>query len=372
MRRLSKIVVLAALLGVVAEAPVRAHAEDKPAVIRIAYPGVGIGNRPSVGGNSAAVMHLRGILEDEFKQDGIKVTWTFLRGAGPAVNELYANNLADFSLLGDLPSLIGKSGGLKTRMLAATGIRGNLYFVVPSDSPIQTLKDMRGKRIALFKGTNNQLAANKVLEANGMSEKDVRFINMDNASYRAALVTGDIDGAFGGSDLIGLRDQGAIRIVYRTAGDPRFLRHASFIGAEAFIQKYPQITQRVVTSLVKAAKWISDQDANPTIAFQLWTKSGVRFADYREDWQGQSLKVFSSPLIDPYLISQYKTQVKQAKKFGLIKNDVSIDNWVEPRFLAQALKDLKLENFWQPVGEDGVVPKPTASVADPSHVTASR
>lgn len=372
MRTLSKTAALAAVLGWTLLVGTRAHAEDKPSVIRMANPGVGIGNRPTVGGSSAAVMHLRGILEDEFKNDGIKVTWTFLRGAGPAVNELYANNLVDFSLLGDLPSLIGKSGGLKTRVLAATGIRSNLYFVVPSDSPIQALKDMRGRRIALFKGTNNQLAANKILEANGMSEKDVRFINMDNASYRAALVTGDIDGAFGGSDLIGLRDQGAIRIIYRTAGDPRFLRHASFVGSETFIQKYPQITQRVVKSLVKAAKWLADQDQNPQLAFQLWTKSGTRFADYREDWQGQSLKVFSSPLLDPYFLSQYKIQVQQAKKYGLIKNDVSIDSWIEPRFLQAALKELNLENFWTPVAPDGVVPKVTASVQVPAEATASR
>lgn len=53
-----------------------------------------------------------------------------------------------------------------------------------------------------------------------MTEKDVRFINMDTATYRAALLTGDIDGAFGGSDVIGMRDQGAVKIVYKTAGDP--------------------------------------------------------------------------------------------------------------------------------------------------------
>jgi ABC-type nitrate/sulfonate/bicarbonate transport system substrate-binding protein len=62
------------------------------------------------------------------KRDGIQITWSFLRGAGPATNELYANGLADFSLLGDLPSIIGHSGGLKTRVLAATAIRGNTYI----------------------------------------------------------------------------------------------------------------------------------------------------------------------------------------------------------------------------------------------------
>ena len=74
-----------------------ARAEDKPDVIRIANPGVGIGNRPVVGGSAWSLVHLRGMLEDEFAPDGIKVSWTFLRGAGPAVNELYANQLTDFS-----------------------------------------------------------------------------------------------------------------------------------------------------------------------------------------------------------------------------------------------------------------------------------
>jgi len=348
-----------------------AQAEDKPSVIRMAYPGVGIGNRPITGGNSAAIVHLRGMLEEEFKNDGIKVTWNFLRGAGPATNELYANDLVDFSLLGDLPSIIGKAGGLKTRILAATAIRGNLYFVVPAESSIQSIKDIRGKRIALFKGTNGQLAANKLLAAHGMTEKDVRFINMDTATYRAALVTGDIDGAFGSSDLIGLRDQGAIKIVYKTDGDPRFLRHCSFIGAESFIKKYPQVTQRVVNTLVKAAKWMSDQEQNPTTVFQLWTKSGVRFADYREDFAKQSLKVVASPLLDPYFVSQYKSQVQDAKKFGLIKNDISVDAWIEPRFLNQALKDLKLEGYWQPVGENGVIASASPAPAQPAPTVAA-
>src|SRR3954462_13985041 len=137
---------------------------DAPSVIRMAFPGVGVGNRPVTGGSSVSTVHLQGLLENEFKNDGIQVTWSFLRGAGPATNELYANGLADFSLLGDLPSIIGHAGGLKTRVLAATAIRGNTYIFVPTSSSIQSVKDLRGKRVAIFKGTNIQLTANKILE----------------------------------------------------------------------------------------------------------------------------------------------------------------------------------------------------------------
>jgi len=196
------------------------------------------------------------LLDQEFKKDGIEVSWTFLRGAGPAVNELYANGLADFSLLGDLPSIVGRSSGLKTRVLAATAIRQNTYLAVPADSSIQGIKDLKGKRVAIFKGTNIQLAVAKLLEQNGLQEKDIKAINMDQATSRSALITKDIDAAFGGAELLALRDQGAARIAYRTDGNPAFLRHCTFVGSEDFIKKYPEITQRIVKQLVIAAKWI--------------------------------------------------------------------------------------------------------------------
>jgi len=332
----------------------RSALADKPSVIRIAYPGIGIGNRPAVGGSSTAVLHLRGMLEEEFKADGIQVKWSFLRGAGPAVNEAYANGLVDFSLLGDLPSIIGKSGGLKTKILAATAIRGSTYIAVPADSSIQNIKDLKGKKVAMFKGTNIQLAINKILRKNGLTERDVRFINMDTATAKAALVTKDIDAAFGGSDWLSLRDRGTARIIYNSRDDdPRFLRHCTFIGSQDFIEKYPDITKRVVKNLVLAAKWISDQDATPTPVFQLYTKSGVAFSNYKEDLASQSIKVTASPLLDAYISSTYKTNIQEAKRFGLIKNDVDFDSWVDSRFLEQVLKELNLQSYWKPIDPSG-------------------
>lgn len=326
-----------------------------PSVIRIGVPGVGIGNRPIIGGSSVATVALRGALEEEFRAEGIKIQWSFLRGAGPAVNELFANGLADFGWgLGDLPSIIGKAGGLKTRILAAGGIRQNTYLAVPSDSPISSIKDLRGHKVAIFKGTNIQLAIAKILEGNGFAEKDLRAINMDNNTARLALTTKDIDAVFGNADLLQLRDQGVAKVVYTTrGGDPRFLKHSSLIASQSFIDQYPDIAQRVVNKLVESAKWLSDQDANPAPVYQQWAKSGVQFSNYKEDFGPGALKLRSSPLIDEYFTSQYKRAISDAKRFGLIKNDIAFDSWVEPKFLNQALKAQKLEAYWPRYGEDG-------------------
>jgi sulfonate transport system substrate-binding protein len=121
-------------------------------VIRIANPGVGIGNRPVVGGSAWSLVHLRGMLEDEFAPDGIKVSWTFLRGAGPAVNELYANQLTDFSAYGDLPSIIGRASGLDTRILASMG-KFNLVIAVPADSRVRSIEELKGPNATCVRST---------------------------------------------------------------------------------------------------------------------------------------------------------------------------------------------------------------------------
>jgi sulfonate transport system substrate-binding protein len=339
-------------LGVLGEGVAKAAT---PSVIRIGVPGVGVGDRPKTGGSPPSTVGLRGLLEEEFKADGIKVQWNYLRGAGPAVNELFANGLVDFGFgLGDLPSIIGRAGGLPTRVLMAGGIRQNTYLSVPADSRIGNVKELRGRKVAIFKGTNIQLAVARILEGHGLSEKDLKAINMNTPSTKAALVTRDVEAAFGGSDYLALRDQGVSKVIFTTrGGHPGFLRHSSVVASQSFIDQYTQITQRVVNTIVAAAKWISDHDTNPTPVFQVWTKSGVQFNDYKEDFSGSSLKLRSSPLIDEYITSQYKRSIADAKRFGLIRNEFSFESWTETRFLREALRTQKLEGYWTPHGADG-------------------
>ena len=139
---------------------------------------------------------------------------------------------------------------------------------------------------------------------------------------------------------------------------------------DAFIRKYPEITRRVVKTLVVAAKWISDKESAPQPVFQLWTKSGVPFANFKEDFKGQSLKLLSSPLIDGYITDQYKQQIAGAKKFGLIKESFDFTPWVDTSFLNQALKELGLESYWEPLGASGKSTRVAA--ADPAAGCSTR
>ncbi|WP_438019404.1 ABC transporter substrate-binding protein [Sorangium sp. So ce315] len=315
-------------------------------MIRVGVPGVGVGNRPVTGGSFFSLLHLQGSLAEEFKKDGIEVKWNFFRGAGPAVNEAVANDLLDIWTHGHLPSVVGRASGLKTRLLASASRRGHAYLVVPSDSSINGVKDLRGKRVAYQKGTASQLSANRILEGHGLSERDIRSISMDTSTAMAALATKDIDGVFGGSTFLALRDQGIAKVVYTTKGDsPTYPSNSGVLAREGFINEHPDVVQRIITLAVRAAAWLSDEK-NRTQAFQLWAKSGTPFAIFKESQQGEDMKQNASPLLDEYAVARYKAAVADSKKFGLIRSTFDVEPWIDRRFLNRALKDLGHERFW--------------------------
>ena len=53
---------------------------------------------------------------------------------------------------------------------------------------------------------------------------------------------------------------------------------------------HTDFTQRVVNVFIRTAKWVADQDTNPTVLLQTWTKSGNTFASFREHWRGEKFK----------------------------------------------------------------------------------
>ncbi len=186
-----------------------------------------------------------------------------------------------------------------------------------------------------------------------MTERDFQGINMDDASANAALATRNIDAAFGNYGVLLLAEKGLARIAYSTKGqDPAFERQSTLIASDSFVASHPDLTQRVVTAIVKAAYW-SSQEENREALFEIWARSGRPASVYRADFADQSLKYRSSPLIDDYLINAYRVQAQQAKEYGLIRHEVSVDGWFDSQFLNAALKQLNLGHFWPRYGADG-------------------
>ncbi len=334
-------------LPLLAMNPLRSFAaDDKPSVIRIGFPNAGTGGRPLGGGSFPANSHHLRAIDEEFKADGIRIEWKFFPGAGPALNESFANGLIDFGFgHGDLPVIVGRSTGLKHKVIMSSSRGGNSYFVVPAASSAKALPDLKGKRISTFKGTAQQLTLYRWLDKFGLSEKDFRIISLDGDSTLAALSTGDIDGTV--RSPFDLEARGVARRIHEILDDPIINRPGTVWVGETFEAKYPNIVQRVVTSLVKTAHW-STLEANREKQYQLWSTAGsTPYIDYKRDWAATTdLRERINPLLDQYYTASIQRSIDETKKYKLIRRDVSLDGWLEPKYLNNALKELKLEDYW--------------------------
>ena len=333
--------------------PGLARAQAATHTLRIGVAQPAVGQPPSIAGSSMAIAHAKGWIDEAFQPEGVKVEWLFFKGAGPAVNEALTTGQLDFAFQGDLPAIVARSAGLKTRLILATGVRSNLYIGVPPDSTITRLEDLKGKRVAVFKGTNLHLAAVRALAAKGLKETDLKLINLDTAGAQAALVTKDIDAAFGYVELFALREKGAAKVVWSAAQDSyRFTRQTVLLVTDDFAQRHPQVVQRVVNTVVKAARAYSDEQQRGEL-FTQWGKAELPERFWREDFIGQPLRVRVSPLLDPFLVARYKDAAAEAHALKLTRSVPEIDSWFDRRYLDVALKELKLEGYWPEYAADG-------------------
>lgn len=354
MKHWKRIWTAALALSLLPLAAVQAQSPEPLKVIRLGVATGGVGSHPiRHGGTSTALAYTDGVLEQEFKQDGIKVEWVFFKGAGPAVNEALVNQQLDFAWQGDLPSIVHRSNGVKTRIILGSGVRTGLYLGVQPNSGIQRLEDLKGKKVGLFKGTNLHLAAVRALAAHGIRERDVKFVNLDQAAGRTALINKDIDALFDYVGLFGLRDKGLARVVWSAASDSyKYTRQTALLVADDFARQQPAAVQRVVNALVKVAHRYSDEDRRAEL-FEKWGKAEYPDQVWREDFIGQPLRVRQSPLLDPFLVERYRDSARESAELKLIRSAPEIDSWFDRSFLNVALKELKLENYWPAYAADG-------------------
>ncbi|MEY4593550.1 MAG: TetR family transcriptional regulator, partial [Pseudomonadota bacterium] len=251
MKRRSFLLTAAAVLSLGATSTTFAD-EPAPKVIRVAFSGIGLGNKPASASSILSTVHQKGFLEQEFAKDGIKVEWSFFAGAGPATNEALALKKIDFATQGDLPLVVARSNGLRTKILAADSFLSKTYLIVPNGKPYQKLEDLKGKKVGVQKGTAGQLRLARLFENVGLTQDDFKLIDMNTETQNAAISTGEVDAVLSSStDLIA---RGLARRIL-TVDDPKVISPSQIWASEEFEQKHPEIVQRFVNVVVSTAAW---------------------------------------------------------------------------------------------------------------------
>lgn len=191
------------------------------------------------------------ILEKEFEKDGIKVTWVQSAGSNKALEFLNASSL-DFGSTAGAAALIGKVNGNPIKSVYVYSRPEWTALVTRKDTGIAKVEDLKGKSIAVTRGTDPHIFLVRVLAEVGLTEKDVTLVLLQHADGKLALQRGDVD-AWAGLDPI-------MASAEVENGDVLFHRKPENNSwgilnvREEFAKEHPEIVSRVIAAYEAARK----------------------------------------------------------------------------------------------------------------------
>ncbi|WP_296945834.1 aliphatic sulfonate ABC transporter substrate-binding protein [uncultured Massilia sp.] len=206
---------------------------------------------------TSLVLRRFGWLEQEFKPDGTSVKWVLSAGSNRALEYLNAGSI-DIGSSAGLAALLARANGNPIRTPYIYSRPEWTALVVRKDSPIRTLADLKGKKIAATKGTDPYLFLLRALPLAGLKRGDIEHVSLQHADGRAALEQGKVD-AWAGLDphMAASELESGSRLLYRNV---TFNTYGFLNVREQFLASRPKEAARVIKSYERARAWIR---ANP-------------------------------------------------------------------------------------------------------------
>ena len=205
------------------------------------------------------LLKARGLLEKRLEPQGIQVKW-FEFKAGPPMMEAMAAGSVDIGNVGNLPPIFAQAGGNPIVYVAATGSNaGAQAVIVPKDSPIQSLADLNGKKVAIQKGTALQYLALKVLERAKLTLKDIQPVYLSIPDSTTAFEGRAIDALPIGDPYLAKKElANEVKVLVR--GSDVAPQRAYYIATRNFAEQQPALLQAILEEQRNAEEWAK---ANP-------------------------------------------------------------------------------------------------------------
>lgn len=202
------------------------------------------------------VIKARGSLETALEKQHVKVKWVEFT-AGPQLLE--GLNVGSVSLgeVGEAPPIFAQAANANLVYVANQPAMPTAEaLIVQKDSPIQSIKDLKGKRVVLNKGSNVHYLLLKLLEANNLKLDDIQVVYLPPADARAAFEKGAVDAWVIWDPFFAAAEQqiGA-RVIAN--GENLVKNYQFYMADRKFAEQNPEVVKAVINELNVAADWMT-------------------------------------------------------------------------------------------------------------------
>jgi sulfonate transport system substrate-binding protein len=275
----------------------------------------------------------KGLLEKEFEKDGIKIRWVQSAGSNKALEFLNAGSL-DFGSTAGSAALVAKINGNPIKSIYVYSRPEWTALVTTKDSKIASIADLKGKRVAVTRGTDPHIFLVRALLGAGLTEKDITPVLLQHADGKTALIRGDVD-AWAGLDpmMAAAEVEDGAKLFFRNAAANTW---GILNVREDFAKDNPAIVKRVLAVYEEARKYSLSHPNEVKAGFIAVTKlpDAVVEKQLKERTELTHSKI-GAPQRESILAAGIALQ-----QAGVIKADVDVkkvvDDLIDPQYLAAA------------------------------------
>lgn len=201
-----------------------------------------------------------GWIEEALSDYGVEVVWNEFE-SGPPMNESLASGSSDIGVVGDVPIVSAVAAGQDNVMIALTCDAPLSYnLLVSPDSEIESVADLKGKKVATVVGSTAHNLVSKLLGSADLSMSDIELINISAGDVETVLVNGEVDAAaIWEPTVTRLVDKGTAKII-ATGEDCGLLGVNGMVARREFVDENPLIARVVAEQFQKGIEALEDPD----------------------------------------------------------------------------------------------------------------
>lgn len=269
-----------------------------------------------------------GYYEDEFAKDNINVELVEF-SLGPEVIEAVASDEIDIGFLGDVPAFAGLINGGDFKIVARWESDNSSYLITRDDANINSLADLKGKKLSYAFGSTQTALVYSYLEDAGLTENDVEIINLSLSDSVTSIVNGDVDAAVV-DELRATQavEKGGVSKLMNSEGYKLFV--SPIIATNSFTNAHADLTGRVLKVIEKAAEY-SEENPDDAIA-KAAERIGVEESAIDPIIRNCDLEVYLGQEETSAIIEN----AAMAYKYGVIKEDLDIKQYIDTTYLEDA------------------------------------
>ncbi|MFO1049503.1 MAG: sulfonate ABC transporter substrate-binding protein [Geminicoccaceae bacterium] len=209
---------------------------------------------------SLVLLKERGLLEQRLGPRGWTVTWTEFPG-GPQLLEALNVGAIDFGTTGEAPPIFAQAAGAPLLYVGyEPPAPAGEAILVPKGSPIADVAGLKGRKVALNKGSNVHYLLVKALAAAGVAYAEIEPVYLPPADARAAFERGAVD-AWAIWDPFLAAAQAATEARTLVDGTGLVKNHQFYLASQSFAAREPEILHGVLADLIETDHWGKDNAA---------------------------------------------------------------------------------------------------------------